>query len=165
MALRAIIETVVHIEDFLNIDFYNQGLYYFRISIYHQKGEEKFYASPYRVIECPVNPSAEYKNYRLQAPYINEDLSAFCSHVFLVRYSEQEIPLSSYAIFRTEIDVEQGFESTQFHMDVELMFSDLKNLPYNAADVLSKGVQNYEIEFECASMLTYTLSGCVQGLY
>ena len=52
-----------------------------------------------------------------------------------------------------------------FSMDVELMFSDLKNLPYNPSEVLQKGVSNFEIEFECASMLTYKLTGCLNGLY
>ena len=37
MSLRAIIETVIHIQQFRNIDFFNQGLYFFRITLYNEK--------------------------------------------------------------------------------------------------------------------------------
>lgn len=48
--------------------------------------------------------------------------------MFLVRYSEQSVPLASHCIFRTEIDVEEGYLETEFKLEVELMFTDLKQM-------------------------------------
>ena len=40
MALRALLEIVVHLESFRNIDLFYQGLYYVKITLYSKKGEE-----------------------------------------------------------------------------------------------------------------------------
>jgi hypothetical protein len=58
------------------------------------------------------------------------------------------VPLSSYCIFRTEIDVEPDYLDTEFHMDVELMFSDLKKMK-NSGDILGRPLDE-EVEFDCA---------------
>ena len=65
MSLRAIVEFFVHLEDFRNIDFYNQGLYYFRVSVWHEKGGERFFSMPYRCHENEVPRTTEGKNFRV----------------------------------------------------------------------------------------------------
>lgn len=40
MSLRALLEVVVHLESFRNIDLFFQGLYYVKVSLYNKKGEE-----------------------------------------------------------------------------------------------------------------------------
>jgi hypothetical protein len=40
MSLRALLEVVVHLETFRNIDLFFQGLYYVKISIHNKKSDE-----------------------------------------------------------------------------------------------------------------------------
>lgn len=40
MSLRAIIEVVVHLDTFRNIDLFFQGLYYVKVSLYNKKNDE-----------------------------------------------------------------------------------------------------------------------------
>lgn len=40
MALRALLEIVVHLESFRNIDLFYQGLYYLKVNLYNKRGEE-----------------------------------------------------------------------------------------------------------------------------
>ena len=40
MSLRAILEVVVHLDTFRNIDLFFQGLYYVKVSVYNKKGDE-----------------------------------------------------------------------------------------------------------------------------
>jgi len=40
MSLRAILEVVVHLDTFRNIDLFFQGLYYVKVSVYTKKADE-----------------------------------------------------------------------------------------------------------------------------
>ena len=40
MSLRAILEVVVHLDTFRNIDLFFQGLYYVKVSVYNKRGDE-----------------------------------------------------------------------------------------------------------------------------
>lgn len=40
MSLRAILEVVVHLDSFRNIDLFFQGLYYVKVSVYNKKNNE-----------------------------------------------------------------------------------------------------------------------------
>jgi hypothetical protein len=40
MSLRALLEIVVHLESFRNIDLFYQGLYYIKVSLYNKKNDE-----------------------------------------------------------------------------------------------------------------------------
>ena len=41
MSLRAILEVVVHLDTFRNIDLFFQGLYYVKVSVYNKKGGDE----------------------------------------------------------------------------------------------------------------------------
>ena len=45
MALRSLIEVVIHLESFRNIDLFFQGLYYIKVSLYNKKIDEVSYSS------------------------------------------------------------------------------------------------------------------------
>lgn len=164
MSLRAIIETVVHVEKFRNIDFFNQGLYFFRITLYNEKGEERYFARPYQIVESG-GKTGEDKKFIISPGRINEDLSSFCTSTILVRYSEQEINLNEYCIFRTEIDVDEDYLDTIFYMDVELMFTDLKDLDQTPQMIKehTENIQN-EVTFECSHMIHYKISRMAYGM-
>ena len=40
MSLRAILEVVVHLDSFRNIDLFFPGLYYVKVSVYNKKNDE-----------------------------------------------------------------------------------------------------------------------------
>lgn len=40
MSLGALLEIVIHLEQFRNIDLFYQGLYYLKVKIYHLKNEQ-----------------------------------------------------------------------------------------------------------------------------
>lgn len=164
MSLRAIIETVVHIEQFRNVDFFNQGLYFFRITLYNEKESERYFARPYQIIQTG-GKNDEDKKFIIATGKINEDLSAFCTSTMLVRYSEQEININEYCIFRTEIDVGVNYLDTQFYMDVELMFSDLKDLE-QTPQMIKEHSQNIENDavFEWASLIHYKVNRMAYGM-
>lgn len=57
MSLRALLEVVVHLESFRNIDLFFQGLYYVKVSLYNKKGDEvwnfqKIFTYPDIVLLC-----------------------------------------------------------------------------------------------------------------
>ena len=43
MSLRALLEIVVHLESFRNIDLFYQGLYYIKVTLYSKRNEEVIY--------------------------------------------------------------------------------------------------------------------------
>ena len=40
MSLRAMLEVVVHLESFRNIDLFFQGLYYVKVTLYNKRNDE-----------------------------------------------------------------------------------------------------------------------------
>ena len=40
MSLKAIVEFILHVESFKNIDLFHQGLYQLRFRIYHENNQE-----------------------------------------------------------------------------------------------------------------------------
>ena len=83
----------------------------------------------------------------------------------LVRYSEQEINLNEYCIFRTEIDVDEDYLDTVFYMDVELMFSDLKDLD-QTPQMIKENSDNIENDatFECSHLIHYKINRMAYGM-
>jgi hypothetical protein len=164
MSLRAIIETVVHIEQFRNIDFFNQGLYFYRMNLYNEKDNERYFARPYQITQSG-GKTDEDKKFIIAPGRINEDLSAFCTSTMLVRYSEQEINLNEYCIFRTEIDVGEEYLDTVFYLDVELMFSDLKDLEQTPQMIKehSENIEN-DATFECSNLVRYRINRMAYGM-
>ena len=71
---------------------------------------------------------AHIDHHNLLPAQISEDQSAFTSRSFLIRYCEEEVEINDIGLFRAEIDVEPEYLNTDFHMEVELFFSDLNSM-------------------------------------
>jgi hypothetical protein len=147
MSLRAILDVIVHIDSFRNIDLFFQGLYYVKVSLYNKKNEEVsrhnlsngfqlYYANPYCMFTSRMSEEKQRKmktpshidHHNLIASQINEDQSSFSSRAFLIRYCEEEVEISDIGVFRAEIDVEPDYLNTTFYMEMELFFSDLSSM-------------------------------------
>lgn len=47
MSLRAIVEFILHLEHFRNVDLIQQGLYFLKLQIFNEDQDKIYYANPY----------------------------------------------------------------------------------------------------------------------
>ena len=152
MSLKALVEVLVHLDTFRNIDLFYQGLYYARFKIYYAKpahaaeplGTERDDREPEAHFEL-VQPYWNFQTQRqddrtlkmkphptdphnLLSSSITDDQSAFLTKAFLIRYCEEEVELNDIVMFRAELDVEPDYLQTEFFLECELFFCDLSNL-------------------------------------
>ena len=119
MSLRAIVEIIVHLESFRNIDLFQQGLYFLQFEIFHSVNGKKFSASPYNICTPEINSKGSAK-----IPGQLEDIY-FKSQTFYIKYCDEDIDINEISVFRTEVEVNN--EETIPHLSVKcsLMYSDL----------------------------------------
>ena len=122
-------------ESFRNIDLFNQGVYFIRVSIFNEIDKERYYAHPYNVSSCADRSDTQARKKQKESFHHNvigarsdEETATFCSRAFMIRYSEEKVEINDFAHFRTEIDVVPGYLDTKFYLQAELMFSDLMTL-------------------------------------
>jgi Putative serine esterase (DUF676)/Protein FAM135 len=118
MSLRAIVEIVLHLESFRNIDLFQQGLYYLQFEIFHTIGDKKFSASPYNL----YTPEAASK-YSNKIPGSLDDIY-FNSQAFYIKYCDEDVEVNEIAIFRTEVEVNNQ-EIPYLSVQCNLMYCDL----------------------------------------
>ncbi|CAG9323918.1 unnamed protein product [Blepharisma stoltei] len=117
MSLRGIIDVIIHLESFRNIDLYNPGLYHLEISVYHIVSGHTVSAHPYNVITCEGN--TEFL--RTLPPEI-EDF-CFKSQIFYIKFCDEEFFLQDIIVFRTELDLET---ENEIIIQVNLMYLDIE---------------------------------------
>ena len=123
MPLRGRLEIALQLNIFRNIDLFQQGLYQLRITLHHVVNDVKIYARPTDVYKATsLTPNSHLC---LCPPHIIDELSAFCSRIILIRYSEEEIQLHDVAVFTTDFDLRSDFSTPPLVMEVELLFSDV----------------------------------------
>lgn len=47
MSLRGIVEFILHLEHFRNVDLIQQGVYFIKYQIFNEDNEKMYYANPY----------------------------------------------------------------------------------------------------------------------
>lgn len=47
MSLRGIVEFILHLEHFRNVDLIQQGIYFIKYQIFNEDQEKMYYANPY----------------------------------------------------------------------------------------------------------------------
>lgn len=150
MSVRSILEIVLHIESFRNIDLFYQGLYFLKFNIYMENDQvfnifvissdfqffcklQKIYAHPYCATEAykTVLENSQAKgsmkfsdNQFFKQASIVENTSSFLTKAFFIRFCEEEIDLNDFCHFRIEFDVKSKYENTNLFLEVELMFQD-----------------------------------------
>ena len=101
MSLKGIVEIVLHVESFRNIDLFQQGFYYLQFEIFHMENNKKVSASPYN----HVVGMTDVKTIKL--PGGVEDIF-YKSQCFYIKFFEEEVELKEIAVFRTEVDLRSG---------------------------------------------------------
>jgi pimeloyl-ACP methyl ester carboxylesterase len=127
MSLRAILETILHVESFHNIDLFNQGLYTLRFTLSYSQHGLNFTSVP---IDSDSLKKTKWSK-RATDPHCillsstDGFTSGFTTRTFLIRYVEENVRLNDFCIFRLELDVEPGYAETPLFLKVELLFADL----------------------------------------
>jgi len=129
MSYRAIVEFILHLEHFRNVDLIQQGLYFMKYELFNEKDDKVYYASPYQYES--KDSDADKKDtdgqnkvtfHRLIEPYIVDQSNSFYSKTFFVRYAEELVVLRDIVKFRSEIDVSPGYLDTEFYLKAELFY-------------------------------------------
>jgi len=120
MAIHAVLELSLYLENFRNVDLYHQGLYRIRVQAYAQS--KCVFASPKDLVW--VNKSIISPNpHNLATPEIIGNY--VYTPTFLVRYCDEEVQFSQAACFRIEIKLPDLDCSDNLTLEFELLFSDL----------------------------------------
>lgn len=146
MALRSVIEIVLHVESFRNIDLFYQGLYFLKFNIYMENNDQvyfffllnsffkkKIYVHPYCLTESfkTILETSQNKgsmkfgdNQFYKQATIVDNTSSFLTKAFFIRFCEEEIDLNDFCHFRIEFEVKPKYENINLFMEVDLMFQD-----------------------------------------
>ena len=79
MSLRAIVEFMLHLEHFRNVDLIQQGLYFMKFQIFHEDQDKIYYANPYHheTKDTDSGDSGKVTFHRLNEPFIADDQNSF----------------------------------------------------------------------------------------
>ena len=99
MSIKGKIDILLNLESFRNIDLYYQGLYYIQFQIYQDINSEKLYCSPYD-FQNPLDETLSM--HYLIPPQIIEQLSSYCTKVFMIKYSEEIVTMNESCMFQIE---------------------------------------------------------------
>lgn len=125
MALKSVLEIIVHLDRFKNIDLAQQGLYQLQLSCFYLQNSQKIFAIP---ISCISNRSVDIPQLMLNpheiiSGHIDEKLNSIKSKVFLIRYSEEKVKFNEVATFRMEMQANQNPQGLTVQLD--LMFTEV----------------------------------------
>jgi Putative serine esterase (DUF676) len=148
--MKALVDVLIYLDCFRNIDVFLQGLYYLQISISKD-------AVPYYIDSKP----APNKFHNL---YPNQILdNAYTTKIFILKYAEEIVKILETVVFRVELDPSL-YEPETLIMQVDLMFTDLKG------DLSSNSIQNYfnsppeESLFSKVGECCFTIDSALQSI-
>lgn len=111
MAVCSVLDLIVHVDSFRNIDLYNQGNYFLRLSFESDEG----FAVPTFV---ESRRGRRHRDHHYLCPATaNEDTQTFDTRVFSIRYKDEQVRLQDLCIFRCHLKPKQVMV-----MRCELMF-------------------------------------------
>ncbi|CAG9323932.1 unnamed protein product [Blepharisma stoltei] len=127
MPLKSILEIVVQLDRFVNIDLSQQGLYQLQISCYYQLSQQKIYAVPitYTYSKSSREDLIKVDPHNIISGYLDEKLLCVHSKTFLIRYSEEKVKLNEVATFRLEIEVTENFSQIPLTLQLDLLYGEV----------------------------------------
>jgi pimeloyl-ACP methyl ester carboxylesterase len=163
MSLRAILETLLHVESFRNIDLFNQGLYTLRFTLSYSQHNFTFVSAP---LDTDSLRNLR-RSKRVTDPHnvwpssTNDYTSAYTVRTFLIRYVDEDVKLNDFCVFRLEVDVEPGYAETPLFLKVELLFADLVSSIANELLDSSESFPEYPMNVVATSevQINYPLHG------
>ena len=124
MSLRAILECAVHIDQFRNIDLFQQGLYQLRISVSQVLDHQKFPAQPYdlKLLAPPRSRKPSFDSHNVTPSCLLERELEYCSNGFLVKYCDEEVRIGDICVFRAEVYAGAQYMGSGLDVEARLMF-------------------------------------------
>jgi len=96
------------------------------------EGKEKIYSDP---IEVTLSETAEKINQLAQTDFSNVtsaflggEEKNFFTRSFIIRYFDEEVEINDMCTFRSEIDAKTGFLETEFFVEADLYYIELKSM-------------------------------------
>ena len=128
MALQAIVEVILHLDSFRNVDLTKQGLYQVRLCV--AAGELlQVDAVPGELVKLGFQSKAV----DLMPARIERETNAMCSSAVLIRYCDEEFKMNDACTFRIELALTVSSELT---LEAQLLFTDLEGtLDFDASPV------------------------------
>ena len=157
MALKAILEIVLQLDSFRNVDLLKQGLYQVQVSV--AAGEErKVMASPFEMMTL----GSGNKTMGLLPARIDDQTDSFCSSTVLIRYCDEEMKMTDACLFHLELDLPSA---PQITLEARLLFSDLQGrLNFEAPLSQLKSVGDC-IDFEVMSVTELKVANPLEGVH
>lgn len=157
MALKAVVEVVLHLDSFRNVDLTKQGLYQVRLSL--TSGEQpQVSAVPYELVKLGV----QSKVADLLPARVDHWTNAMCSSAVLIRYCDEEIKMNDACSFRIELAMGISSELT---LEAQLLFTDFAGtLDIDASPVQLQARRSEMVFTQVDSARLKVLSPC-EGLH
>ena len=122
MSVKGILELVLYLEKFRNIDLFHQGLYQIRLQFYQQGNLSK--GIPFDYQQIKRKSAGSQKNTNLVPPHSLDFLNKYVSQTFLIRFQEEQVQLGEVVNIRIELDAFPDL-TTCIYLESELMYSEL----------------------------------------
>lgn len=118
MSLKSIVDIVIQLESFRNIDLYMRGLYYYEFKLYYNQASNTFPANP---LSLYVADSLIPRHSANSPGYIDDIY--FRSKTFQIRYCDEDIKIQEIVTFRIEIEASQT-QSPELTIECSLMYNE-----------------------------------------
>lgn len=105
----------------------------------------------------------------MQESQTYDDSASYQTKVFFVRYAEEQIAIRDFVRFRTEVDVQSGYLSTEFFLKCELYYAPPPTHNFQMAisspevmrdEVVNKGTT----VFKCVQTRVFQVNNLLMGL-
>lgn len=154
MSLRAIVDIVLHLESFRNIDLFQQGLYHLKFEIFHTISSKKFSASPYNQYSRESSSKSS-----LTLPGGIDDIY-YKSQSFYIKYCDEEIEINEIAVFRTEVEINNESSIPPLTIQCSLMYCDVGG---RVSERVLKTLLESPPDFKSEAQAEIEISSFIQG--
>mmetsp|Transcript_13269 Transcript_13269/g.24882 ORF Transcript_13269/g.24882 Transcript_13269/m.24882 type:complete len:678 (-) Transcript_13269:764-2797(-) len=164
MKPRGVVELIIHLEGFRNIDLSRQGIYFLRLSI--ETCLTNQFAQPIS-LSSPVQSQAKSSHrtaHNLFPAFIQGSTNHFCSRGFLIRFSEEDIELNDLCVFRIELDSSEQTLHQSLILHVDLMFYDT---PHGMLDGIMTTARSLDVktDFKKLDSIDYQIRSATEGMH
>jgi hypothetical protein len=124
--------------------------------MYHMEGLTKVYSFP---LEISLSETAEKKREfnrdnnksreltDVTEGFLDDAEHSFFTRSFVIRYFDEEVEANDICTFRSEIEVKEGFLNTEFFVETDLFYIELKNMgTAKLADKVKQVIENFPLK-------------------
>ncbi|CAG9333136.1 unnamed protein product [Blepharisma stoltei] len=164
MALKSVLEIVIQLDTYKNIDLYQQGLYQLQISCYYMKNDRRVYAVPISLSNIKtkdINP-IKLNPHDILPGSLNENKKTVKSRVFLIRYSEEKVKLNEISTFQLYMKLPKNKSEQGLIIQLDLLFKEIpgkKPILDNLVQLAREG------NFQTVKTCRYNISNPLKGIH